>query len=553
MNPRNAAENVKRLLTQVSSSGGKTLYEESVQFGLFLARRYRLSDPENVASDAVCHLFDRLQIYPEVLVRPDGSPNVPRFRGFRRTVMSRHIARLANRQHCEPWVLEFDESFMSGESAPSMTADETWIAAEELLRLLILVLRRKSSERALLLARWAGFSSRQLSSVLPYTPGSQKVVVSRFVASVRREAQRARRGIASFDVPENDEPLVDSTSPMLLHALRNIRTDAGSVLLHALWRLNEGARIRFLARLAAFWDCVIAGAFGETLQVHRRAFRATRRALEGAMADDGKGTQGPIDGDKHEGAGKDSASPARLRRSSRGSAAPDVSARLERIDALMYEDPDEAMDLLLDSPHVHAGLTRARALLKRTLDAGVSQGPLPVPDWIRTLLGRIGDQAESALAWLVLPESGMAAVPFRGARGAPGDESGSMGRVRYQPLVIRVDRGAHLDHHLFIVQADASGETSGLVYPRDPGDPTLGRAAHAHLGAVRWHEGSGPVHLVLFWSEEPLPPALRSQVRGGDDAVLAWIRSRSNASPCPVVAIHHAVFDPAGPALFDVE
>lgn len=501
-------------LWRVLNADGKTFLEETRAVIRGHVRRFHFRDPEGASSDAMLHLIEMLEHYLPEFLNPDGSFCMPRLRSWRRTVIHNHLLRLIDEGPVEG--AEELEAAPPGED--NQSPDKLVAEYEELLRLFWLLSQLRNALQVLALTELSGFSRDRIGSRLGYTPGSCSVMWCRVKEDLRQGSFRddplpLRERI--FDLPSTDVPLGTNDTPLLMTALLERDGEAGARLVDALANLEPGRETRFLARIAGFWDCVIATVRAETLFWHRSHLRSISSHLERRL----EAKEGSPPQPRRPASSADRPHPHTLcggsHMSLRAPLTPSLSAHLDALDKFLLERPDHALEVLLDSPRVHSGLARGRQ--RQT------------PERVGSLTSAMHTALEEVRRWFYPPLQaalrGPSAVRQEEVRWLPASEVRLPDGTRLLALSLRGDAGERADQHCFLWHVGPDLPHPQLLYPRFPGESTLGAEIDGMRALLPMPPEGAPAHLELFWIKGPLPAGIAHNPYRHQRELQRWLEA----------------------------
>lgn len=260
------------------------------------ALQFRAPDPESDAQEALAWLWQKLPQHIDLFVTPSDTFDEDGLMRWSRTVIRNKLHELRRRASREPLTsaCELDlehfntskRSSSGQDNGPPSNVETLFIERDKLLLLLSLILQ-KPQKVELILGRMAGFSPEQLSSCLPFAKDSIPVIVCNWKSELLPKLNLDRRPIRPQVecTPDQDVPLFTGWTPRLMEAFRDLPGTGGLDLLKQLMTTPPRERHRYLARMAGFWDAVVADVWEQPLSVHRRLLEAQRTRLEHLLQD----------------------------------------------------------------------------------------------------------------------------------------------------------------------------------------------------------------------------------------------------------------------------
>lgn len=273
------------------------------------ARQFQSIDPESDANAAVLWLWEQLPAHLEKFVSPLGRDNAESVEDCRidasklgdssldvngllrwsRTVLRNKVLEQRRRDTREAKIVTgvLDLEALAAPPAPPQEHGleqnpELRLIARERQYKLLLLLTQELDRADLLLGRLASFSVPQLAQCLPYTRASVPVLTCRWRAELLERLSQTPQPVGRLATggTEDDLPLSTARTPRLRAALCDLEGIEGTRLLTVLMELPPPARRRYLARLAGFWDSVVAAVWQEPVTQHRGILATLRQELE---------------------------------------------------------------------------------------------------------------------------------------------------------------------------------------------------------------------------------------------------------------------------------
>lgn len=290
---------LKRLHTLESTHWHGTFPQVVMAASRKYAWSHGCKDPDSAAGDAIAHLWEQLRKNIHTMTLESGALNEKHLVSWSSKVLDNKIKELKKRERPKAQFVQADldvetlaaaiEDCGALNGSLLSTPFQRMSAREQQYKLLLL-LSQELKRADLLLCRLAGFSIEQLGQnrtepLARFSEPSVPVLTCKWRVQLLARLEKAPQpaGARALETNEDDLPLCTRQTPHLCEALCDLNGPKGTALLKVLMTRPSLERRRFLARLAGFWDSIIAAVWEESLETHRHNLITLRQTLEALL------------------------------------------------------------------------------------------------------------------------------------------------------------------------------------------------------------------------------------------------------------------------------